>query len=290
VASGRARRVSHLQPDLEKVTMGKSRIIEWLSPTGESLRGALLLPPGLPAGIRVPLVVWVYGGSYGSEAVNQFGFGWGTTFNMQMLATRGYAVLFPDVPLHDGRPVQDVIDAVLSGVNRAVELGIADPERLAVMGQSFGGYNTQSLITHTTRFKAAIITGSATANLFEGYPRFESGMDVGTGYYERGQGGMRVTPWEMPLRYIDNSPSFLFDRVQTPLLIVHGTSDWISSGSTSTYNSLRRLGKAAQLLEYDGEGHVIQNPLNVIDLWHRRMAWLARYVVNPASSSQAAAH
>jgi dipeptidyl aminopeptidase/acylaminoacyl peptidase len=91
-------------------------------------------------------------------------------------------------------------------------------------------------------------------------------------------GGLGATPWEMPVRYFENSPWFFLDRVQTPLLIVQGMSDWISSSSGSTYNSLRRLGKPVQLLQYDGEGHVIQQPANVIDVWNRRIAWLTRYL------------
>jgi dipeptidyl aminopeptidase/acylaminoacyl peptidase len=197
---------------------------------------------------------------------------------MQMLATRGYAVLFPDVPMHDGRPVQDVADAVLSGVNRVIDLGFADPERLAVMGQSFGGYNTMSILTQTTRFKAAVISGSATINAFQGYSEFENGSDVGTGYYEQGQGAMRATPWERPMRYLENSPSFFLDRVETPVMIVRGTTDTVSTMNGSIFNSLRRLGKTAEFLEYESEGHVIQQPRNIVDLWNRRIAWLDRYL------------
>jgi len=277
------RQVTRLHPELLEVAMGKSQLIEWLSPTGERLRGAVLLPPDARAGKPLPLVVWIYGGSRGSESLNDFGFGWGSTFNMQMLATRGYAVLFPDAPMHDGTPVQDVADAVLSGVNRVVEMGIADPDRLAVMGQSFGGYNTMSLLTQSTRFKAAVISGSATINTFEGYSRFENGVDAGTGYYEQGQGALRSTPWEKPLRYLENSPFFFLDRVTTPVMIIRGTRDSISQMSGSIFNSLRRLGKTAEFLEYENDGHVVQQPTHVVDAWNRRIAWLDRFLQPPAN-------
>jgi hypothetical protein len=73
----------------------------------------------------------------GSDKGNRFAFGWGSAFNPQMCPTRGYAVLYPDVPMHPGTPVDDVISAVVPGVNKTVELGIVDPERLAVIGPKF---------------------------------------------------------------------------------------------------------------------------------------------------------
>ncbi|WP_175597297.1 S9 family peptidase [Peristeroidobacter soli] len=278
VNSGKSRQLSKFHPQLAAVEMGKTQLIDWRSAKGEGLQGTLLMPPGAHTAQRLPLVVWVYGGSYGSDALNRFGFGWGPVFNMQMLATRGYAVLFPDVPMKGGAPIADVLDAVMPGVNKVIELGIADPERLAVMGQSFGGYNTMSLITHTTRFKAAVMTGAGASNLFESYARFESGEAYNIGYYERGQGGMRATPWEQPLRYLENSPSFFLDRVQTPLLIGRGTDDGIAADSGAVFAMLRRLGKTAELRDYEGEGHVLQRPDNIADFWERRLQWLDRYL------------
>lgn len=119
----------------------------------------MLLPAGYKEGIRYPLVVITYGGSYLSDYVNHFGF-WGTmpSFNMQVLATRGYATLYPDAPLRKGAPLKDLASTILPGVNKVIELGIADPDRLAVMGQSYGSYSTLALIVQTNRFKAAIIS------------------------------------------------------------------------------------------------------------------------------------
>jgi dipeptidyl aminopeptidase/acylaminoacyl peptidase len=118
-----------------------------------------MLPAGYAEGTKYPLVVWVYGGGFGSNDVNRFGF-WGSNaaMNMQALATRGYAVFAPDAPLRVGTPMRDLADTVMPGVNRLIELGIADPDRLAVMGQSYGSYSVLALVTQTTRFKAAVIT------------------------------------------------------------------------------------------------------------------------------------
>ena len=155
----------------------------------------------------------------GSNNVNRFGLVGIGAFNMQLLATRGYAVLFPDAPLREGKPVADLMRTVMPGVDAAIEQGYADPDRLAIMGQSYGSLNTLAIITQTTRFKAAVITAAvAHPDLFADY--------LGsTGYYEQGQGNMGGTIWEYHDRYLENSPLFLFDRIETPLLIGQGERD-----------------------------------------------------------------
>jgi dipeptidyl aminopeptidase/acylaminoacyl peptidase len=270
------RRVTHVAPVFDQYEMGKTRLVDWLSVGGQKLRGTLLLPAGYREGERYPLVVFVYGGGFGSNDVNRFGL-WGAyaTFNMQVLATRGYAVLSPDAPLRVGTPLRDLADTVLPGVNRVVEMGIADPDRLAVMGQSYGSYSVLALLGQTTRFKAAVITAVVESDLLAGYLYMNNDGTDGTGYFEEGQGGMGGTPWQHPARYYDNSPVYLFDKVETPLLMAHGTMDSLPIWwPDATFVALRRLGKRVQYAMYAGEGHVISGYANTIDFWNRRLAFL----------------
>ena len=285
VRTGVTRRLSNLNPQYESASMGHVRTIDCLSMRGEHLHGALLLPGDYQEGKRYPMVVWVYGGDNGSDKVNRFGFGWGEAFNFQMLASRGYAVLYPDIPLHPGTPVEDLVSAVIPGVNKVVELGIADPQRLALMGQSFGGYNTIALLTRTSIFKAAVATSAAPTDLFFGYTYFLNGGAPSEGYYEEGQGGMKGSPWEHKTRYWENSPFFFLEDINTPLMLQGGLADVISAQNGNVFNGLRRLGKDVELLEYEYEGHVVQQPVNVIDFWNRRIAWLERYL-GPENASR----
>jgi dipeptidyl aminopeptidase/acylaminoacyl peptidase len=109
--------ITRLNAHLDKYELGATRLIEWQGPDGQKLRGALLLPPGYAENQRVPLVVWVYAGFNGSANVNRFGLvGQDATFNMQVLATRGYAVLFPDAPVREGRVTEDLLRTVMPGV------------------------------------------------------------------------------------------------------------------------------------------------------------------------------
>ena len=260
------RQLTHINPVDDTVVMGTGQLINWRSLDGEELYGALLLPADYEPGKRYPLVVWVYGGDRGGDRVNRFGLEGPGINNLQLLATRGYAVLFPDVPLQKGTPMQDLAKMVLPGVDRAIEMGIADPERLGVMGHSYGGYCTLALIAQTTRFKAAISSGGY-GNLIGSYGQMRRD---GSTYGESKLGG---TPWQYRDRYIENSPVFYLDRIQTPLLLLHGELDNAvpSFLADEIFVGLRRLGKWVMYAKYEGESHAPADwgYANQVDYWNR---------------------
>jgi dipeptidyl aminopeptidase/acylaminoacyl peptidase len=273
------RQVSNANPAIAAAKLGKLKIVEWNSLAGEHLSGGLLLPANYEEGKRYPLLVAVYGGARGATDTNVFGLyinGGGGEFNMQVLASRGFAVLYPDIPIHRERhsPMQDVYEAVIPGIDRVIELGIADSDKVAVMGQSFGGYNTIGLITQTNRFAAAVATSPGWPNLFESYATFKGGVSMHIGYYEETQGDMGCHPWECRDRYLENSPFFFLDRVTTPLLMERGTDDDISVQNGEIFVGLRRLGKEVTSLEYAHEGHTLETPANIIDFWERTLEFL----------------
>jgi len=255
----RVRQVTHLNPQLERYTFARSRIIDWLGPDGQQLRGAVLLPPGYQEGKRYPLIVHLYGGVRLSRYANVFGGLPGPgPYNLQLLATRGYAVLYPDAPLRVGAPMADLAQTVLPGVNKAIELGLADPERLGVMGQSFGGYSVLALVTQTPRFKAAVVeAGYGNVLSSYGYLGKDGSDHFFLGWNETEGGKMGDSPWAVRERYLENSPTLYLDRVRTPVLLIHGTAD---DGvrvfqAEDVFVGLRRLGRRVVLARYEGEGH-----------------------------------
>jgi dipeptidyl aminopeptidase/acylaminoacyl peptidase len=271
------KRLTHLNPQLDKYQMGAARLIEWRSLDGDTLRGTLLLPAGYQERKRYPLVVWVYGGARGSDHLNYFGLEYGTAFNLQLLATRGYAVLFPDAPQRLGTPLVDLAKAVLPGIDKVIEMGIGDGDRLGVMGHSYGGYSALSLLVQTRRFKAAMMIDGV-GDLIGSYGQMGvDGTAFGTSVAEQGQQLMGGTPWEFRDRYIENSPIFFLDRIETPLLIVHGTEDTTVAPflSDEVFVGLRRLGKVAEYAKYRGEGHspIYWSYSNQVDFDHRMINW-----------------
>lgn len=271
--SGTTQRASQVNPGLDRYPLGCARVIRWQTDDGEALAGTLLIPPGYRHGMRVPLVVWVYGGARGSRALNTFGLtGLSPTFNMHMLATRGYAVLHPDVPIREGRPMTDILRAVMPGVDAAINLGYADPGRLAVMGQSYGSYSALALITQTQRFKAAVLTAATI------HPDLATDYLRAVGYYEEGQGSIGGSLWEFPERFIENSPLYRFDQIATPLLVAQGSRDGDLAAAEAIFTALARLGQPVEYRLYQGEGHVISGAANVADLWNRRLEFLAAHL------------
>jgi dipeptidyl aminopeptidase/acylaminoacyl peptidase len=282
-ASSSARRVSALHKNLGRYALGESRLVSWRSATGDTLRGALLLPPSYEGGKRYPLIVHVYAGSTPSRNVNQFGLGGGGAYNQQLLAARGYAVLLPDVPLSGGKPVDDLEAAVLPAVDRLIALGIADSARVGVTGYSSGGYSTLALLTRSSRFAAAIAE-QGFASLMGDYLYMRSdGSSPGIARVEGYGDGMGGPPWGDRLEaYIAQSPLFHLDRITTPLLLVHGDADEIvpSSFSGEVFVGLRRLGKPVVIALYEGEGHGTGawRRANMDDYLDRVLAWWQRWL------------
>jgi dipeptidyl aminopeptidase/acylaminoacyl peptidase len=286
------RRLTHLNPRFDSYRFGKARIINWLSDDGELLHGALLLPSDYQEGRRFPLVVWVYGGRLLSKQFNHFGLLYPGVLNMQLFATRGYAVLLPDSPQQEGRPMLDLAKTVLPGVNRVVEMGIADTNRIGIMGHSNGGYGVLGLIVQTDRFKAAVAM-DGTPNMVAEYTAMDkSGHAFGSTLLENGQNKLGGTLWQARDRYVENSPLFYLDRVKTPLLVVHGSEDIAVPAflGDEVFVALRRLGKEVEYAKYFGEGH---SPLywsysNQVDLGTRMIGWFDKYLKDSSMSEQAA--
>jgi len=270
--------ITNINPQLIDYQLGVSRLIDWKSLDGVDLHGAVLLPTGYRPGTRCPLIVYVYGGFPLSTALNEWG--GGAVLNMQLLATRGYAVLFPDSPLQVGTPMQDLAKTVLPGVQKAVELGIADPNRVGIMGHSYGAYSTLALVVQSKTFRAAVAV-SGPVNLINAYVK-SGAAGGGIGWVEHGQGAIGGSLWEYRDRFIENSPLFYFDRIQIPVLIIHGESDQIVPVAESriAFESLRKLGKRVVFAEYQREGHRPQqwNYLNQVDFCDRVLNWFEEHL------------
>lgn len=278
--SNQQRRVTTLNPQFEGYQFPSTRVVEYRSIDGRPLRAALLLPAQYEPGKRYPMLVWMYAGGAGSRRTNTFGLDTGSMANMHMLSTRGYAVLYPDIPVSVGTPALDVLKAVIPAVDKVIDMGIADADRLAAGGVSNGGFATLALIAQTPRFKAAIANnGYGDIGAFYGYEGWSE-------FLENGFGAMGVPPWEAPLRYVNNSPFYQLDRVRTPVLIQVGELDTgFNELSTQIYVGLKRLGREATLLKYPDEGHGVFKSANVADYWNRVVQFLDAHL-NGASRQQ----
>ena len=278
----RARKVSEVAPSLANRSFGRAEVIEWRSIDGEIQRGALVYPSGYKAGKRYPLIVKVYGGSSISNDLNRFGYASAAIENLQLFATRGYALLLADSKLNVGSPMVDLMKSVMPGINKAVESGVADPARIGITGHSYGGYSTLSLIVQSRRFRAAVMRAGM-GDLIGAYGQLApDGTNYGLEWSESGQGRMGGSPWEFRERYLENSPIFYLNRVETPLLIIHGDKDDAVPAflADEVFTGLRRLGKPVSYVRYEGEGHWegTWSYANQLDVLNRVLAWFDRHL------------
>jgi dipeptidyl aminopeptidase/acylaminoacyl peptidase len=278
----RSRRVTEVAPALSNRGFGRGEVVEWRSVDGAVQHGALVYPAGYEKGKTYPLIVKVYGGSEISNDLNRFGFASSSYENLQLFATRGYAILLADSKVGVGTPMVDLMKTVMPGINRVVDMGVADPDRIGVTGHSYGGYSVLSLVVQSPRFKAAVVRAGS-GDLIAGYGQLApDGTNYGVAWSEGGQGRMGGHPWEYRERYVENSPVFYLDRVRTPLLIIHGSEDDAVPVflADEIFTGLRRLGKPVTYARYVGEGHWegTWNYANQVDALERMIAWFDRYL------------
>lgn len=185
-----------------------------------------------------------------------------------------------------GDPFKEMLNGVMPAVDKVIEMGIADPQRLGIFGHSYGGYSVYSIVAQTCRFRAAVAMAGGSDlisnyDAFEQLDRYSSQFEApgGGSWAEAGQGRMGSPPWKDPERYVRNSPIFYADKIETPLMIVQGDEDFVPmEQGEEMFSALSRLNKRAEFVRYWGEGHVISNPVNQRDLWLRIYAWFDNYL------------
>lgn len=245
---------------------GSGELIRYKNADGVPLAAALYKPAGFDPKKKYPLMVYIY--EKLSQNVHSFVHPRPShNFNFSQYVSDGYLVLTPDIVYTEGQPGQSALKCVLAAVQAVEAMGFVDPARIGIAGHSWGGYQTAYMVTQTTRFRAAE-AGAPVGNMTSAY----SGIRWGSGMprqfqYEKTQSRIGRPLYEDPLKYIENSPVFHVKRVQTPLLILHDDNDdavpWYQG--IELFLALRRNGKEAYLLNYNGEYHGLRRRQNQMD-------------------------
>lgn len=266
------KRISDVNPQQKDYNWGTAELIRWVSANGRTHLGLLIKPEDFDAAKKYPMLVYFYERSsenlhrYISPAPSA------STINPTMYASNGYLVFIPDIHYREGYPGESAEHAILSGTARMIERGYVNPRAIGIQGQSWGGYQVVHIISRTDMFAAAC-SGAAVANMFSAYNaiRWGSGR-VRQFQYERGQSRIGASMWERPLQFIENSPIFWADRIQTPLLMMHNDQDgavpW--EQGIELFTALRRLQRPVWMINYNGEDHNLVQRRNRKD-WSIRM-------------------
>lgn len=265
------KKISDANPQIKDLHWGRSELVAFKSADGKPLQGLLVKPANFEPGKKYPMIVYIY--ERLSQRVHQFTPPRaGTSINPSIYASNGYLVFMPDIAYAVGTPGQSALKCVLPGIQAVVDKGCVDEKAIGIQGHSWGGYQIAYMVTQTQRFKAAV-AGAPVSNMVSAY----GGIRWGTGLsrqfqYEQTQSRIGGTLWQMPLRYLENSPIFAADKVQTPLLMLHNDQDeavpWYQG--IEYFMALRRLDKEVYLCNYNGEMHGLRKKANMKD-WTIRM-------------------
>ncbi len=250
-------RLSDGNPQQADYNWGSIELINWNSLDGKELSGMLVKPENFDPSKKYPLLVNFYERSSDRLHSHRIPRAERSSLNYSFYTSRGYVIFNPDVHYRVGYPGESAYNCVIPGVTSLIEKGFIDKDNIGVQGHSWGGYQIAYLVTKTDIFKAAE-AGAPVPNMISAY----GGIRWATGLsrqfqYEHTQSRIGGTPWEYPSRYIENSPIFNIDKINTPLLVMHNDADghvpWYQG--IEFFVSLRRLGKPSWFLNYNGEPH-----------------------------------
>jgi len=274
---GKLRKLTtHNDALMAELNLVSSDDISARSKDGTEVHALLTKPADWKQGAPAPMILFIHGGPNGQDA-HSF------DFLRQWLAAKGYAELNVNYRGGSGRG-QDYARAIAgdwghyevedlqAGVDQAVALGVADPNRMCVTGWSYGGILTDYMIASTDRFKCAI-SGAGTANTMSFY-----GVDQYILQYDNELG----PPWKDLQTYIKISyPFFEVDkRVHTPTLFMGGTSDFNVPllGGEQMYEALKSIGVPTELVVYPGQFHGFTKPSYIKDRYERWLGWWDKYL------------
>jgi dipeptidyl aminopeptidase/acylaminoacyl peptidase len=281
------RKLTDTNPQAASFSLGETEVVTWKSSDGWDVEGVLLKPVGFTPGRKYPMLVVAHGGPAGAYVNN---YRVGGLEGGQLWAGQGWAVFYPN-PRGSTNYGEKFLRAnvndwgggdyrdIMTGVDALIARGIADPDRLAHIGWSYGGYMTAWVVSQTNRFKAAMV-GAGLTNMTSMYGTNDI-PNVLVTYF-----GGYPTKETLPL-YSARSAMTFIDNVTTPTLILHGANDErVPTGQAyEMFRALKDRGRTTELVFYPREGHGIAEYYHVKDRLQRIRDWVARYTIGPGRTT-----
>lgn len=280
-------RLTAVNADVAKPPMGKTEAITWKSTDGLEIEGLLTYPVAYEEGRKVPLILNVHGGPAG--VYQRIFTGAPGIYMLQYFAQKGYAILRPNPRGSSGygkdfrfANVKDWgygdYEDLMSGVDRVLEMGVAQPDSLCLMGWSYGGYMTSFMVTRTDRFKAASM-GAGLPNLVS----MVHTTDI-PNYLVAHMGGELWEDYEI---YEKHSAMYHIKNVTTPTQVIHGAEDLrvpFTQGQ-EFYVALKRLGVPTEMIVYPRTPHGPREPKFLMDVSPRILAWFEKHLKRGAETN-----
>ncbi|ATC93539.1 alpha/beta hydrolase family protein [Pseudoalteromonas tunicata] len=280
VSFKKPKKVTNLNPQLKNFAWGaQPELVQYKGYDGEDLQGVLIKPAGYKKGDKVPVVVYFY--RYMSQRMYDFpAMELNHRPNLPMFTSNGYAIFLPDIRFEIGHPGKSSTQTMINAAQKLIDIGVAHPDKIGLQGHSWAGYQSAFMITQTDMFKA-VVSGAPVSNMTSAYSgiRLKSGL-ARQFQYETGQSRIGKNLFEARDLYIENSPVFFADKVNTPILIMFGDKDdavpWHEG--VQYYLALRRAQKDVIFLQYEGEPHHLKKFPNQVDFSIRMMEYFDHHL------------
>jgi len=262
------KQLTNITAQQEKYIWCTSELTSWVSYSGDTLQGIIYKPENFDPNKKYPMMVYFY--EKYSDNINYYyrPKPSRSTVNFTYYASNGYIVFVPDINYGTGHPGMDAYNAIVSGTEHMIKNSWVNKDKIGIQGQSWGGYQVAYLVTKTNMYACAE-AGAPVSNMTSAYGGIRWGSGMSREFqYEKTQSRIGATLWERRDLYIENSPVFFADKVQTPLMIMHNDNDgavpWYQG--IEYFMALRRLQKPVWMVNYNGDSHNLMKKPNMIDL------------------------
>ena len=273
-------KITDVNPQSSEYRWGTVELVNWLSMNGDSLTGLLYQPENIDTTKKYPMLVYFYEKYSDRLHSHHVPKPSRSVINFTYYTSNGYFIFVPDIIYRTGHPGQSCYDAVMPGTMEMLKQSRIDEERLGLQGQSWGGYQVAWLVTRTDLFAAAM-AGAPVSNMTSAYGGIRWGSGMSRMFqYEESQSRIGATLWEAPLLYLENSPVFRADKINTPLLIMHNDEDgavpWYQG--IELFTAMRRLNKPCWMLTYNKAPHNLSRRADMEDLTVRMQQFFDHFL------------
>jgi len=263
----------------EDYKWGHTELVDFTNANGVPLQGRLLYPADYEPGKKYPMVVYIY--ELRSQSLHSYTTPSRTSaYNQRRFSAEGYFVFEPDIVYRLRDPGMSAVEALVPAVEEVIQTGMIDENRIGLTGHSWGAYQTSFVVTQTDIFSAAV-AGAPLTNMISMYNSmyWNSGGTDAT-IFEISQGRFPKPYWEDMEKFIQNSPVFNAENINTPLLVAFGDEDGAVdfNQGVEMYNTMRRMEKEFVLLVYDGENHGLRQKQNQLDYANRTHDWFNHFL------------
>ena len=275
-------KVTEANPQQDRYLWGDVELFQFNSTNGDELDGLLYTPENFDPDKQYPMIIYFYERTSDRLHWHRVPAPSASTITPAFYTSRGYVVAMPDIVYEEGYPGRSAERAVNGMATHLIDQGFVDRDRIALQGQSWGEYQIAHIITRTDMYRAAM-AGAPVSNMTSAYGGIRWGSGLNRQFqYERTQSRIGKSLWERPRHYIENSPLFYAEDVNTPLLMMHNDDDgavpWYQG--IEFFTALKRLGEPVWMLNYNDEAHNLRERVNRKDLSRRMQQFFDHYLMD----------